>query len=142
MQQADGARIERALPVIWELCRAVSGVAGIVILAAVLGGMAVAAEFSPEKPSFSEAIPTSISQPSVDAPQAQTAALYMVRDHRQEQLASMIEAERSVESPLRPYGILLVRDDHELALAAEGMVEFGRRHRGIFLEVVDLRSVQ
>jgi hypothetical protein len=142
MQPANTAQIERALPALCELCRAVSGVVGIVILAAVLGGMAVAAEISPEEPSSPKAIYTSPLQPRADPPRAQTAALYLVRDHQQERLASMVEAERSVESPVRPYGILLVRDDHELALAAEGMVEFGQTHGGIFLEVVDLRSVQ
>jgi hypothetical protein len=142
IQRANDAQIERLLPALCELCRAVSGVVGIMVLAAVLGGMALAAEFSPEEPSSPKAVyPTSL-QPRADHPRAQTTALYLVRDHQQERLASMVEAERSVESPVRPYGILFIRDDHELALAAEGMVAFGQTHRGSLLEIIDLRSIQ
>jgi hypothetical protein len=144
-QQAGEFEVERRLSAILEACRAVSGLATILILAVILMGVSPATEVAPAQriapdPVAPDHAPLVKARPQ--ASQVETAVVYLVRTAGQERLAVSSEAERALGTPLRPQHVLYVRGEDDLTHAGEALLELARSYPGMALEVVDLRNLE
>jgi hypothetical protein len=140
----------RYLPAVWEFFRAVSGLASIAALIAIVAGMTVIAEQRPAPAIDTLATDLQTTQPSVGEPPLTAAprdrrdramVFYLVATEGQAFIADWGE---NVEGTnvWRDYRILYARDDAEVQAVQQAVMEYMLQQGDVKpLRVVDLRSV-